>query len=1110
MKRTLIISALLLISSWAWAQIPSGYYSNAEGKTGTELRAALHNIIKGHTSLSYSDLLDAYPYTDCDANGKIWDIYSNYHFNPSNTCGSYNKEGDCYNREHTWPQSWFNEKSGPKSDLFHVMPTDGYVNNRRSNYPYGEVSSPTYTSGNGSKLGRCTVAGYSGTVFEPIDEYKGDIARNFFYMSTRYYGEDAGWSTSPMTNKCEILPWAMTMLLRWSDEDPVSQKEIDRNNAVYGFQGNRNPFIDHPEYARMIWDASWTADTYPITYVANLTHGSVSGPNSAFAGSTVSLVASPDPGYMVDQWNVYKTGSPSTHITVSDDAFTMPEYGVTVSATFKTNDTYYDITLDEVSHGSISADFTSARSGSTIHMTATPESGYHFYAWYVYKTGDMNTTVPVSGNSFTMPAFNVSIRATFNSQGGGNGDYVKVTETPSDWSGEYLIVCENQNVAFNGTVSNNWGLCSAVNIANNTITSNATTEGYKIIISHEDSGYKFLLPSGKYMSWTSRDFKESTTATAYSITLEDGNAIIKKGTYILKYNHNNGSGGLRSYTTGQTDIQLYKKQGGCGNTPTHTIHFYPNGGIGESTLQEVPEFTPTTLYANTFTREHFCFDGWNTEANGTGTYYADEATVTITDDLDLFALWDPQYPILLAETSYGTLSTNKTWAIDGEEVTLSATANEGYELDHWTVTDGSGNNIFVDEEGHFEMPADTAFVSATFRMAELPYTQEYHLVTSTDMLVTGRTYLIVGWNGDDAYAASQQRTANRGAVNISISDGVTTPETATNKDDEGHPHAFVLGGNTDGWTLYDPLEEGYLYAANSSSNQLKTQAINDANGTWAISISEGEASIVAQGSNTRNDMRFNYNNGTPLVSCYSSTTTQKPVSLYLRSEDYHIATNTVRTNLVLFDFDRCTVSNGATLTVTDDVVTTTQTQITLKDGAQLIQPSNGVRIAMEKNVEAYISDDNGWHCIASPLAEPTTLNEIEGLATESFDLYTLGTEDWIIKKDGNETLTNGEGYLFAHSDDQMPIRFVGIAIATNQNSTKNLYYNSAAPERSYSLVGNPFTCNALVNRSYFSLVENGGQCSFMEKTINDPVPPCTSIMVKATAEGDTITFTPVQ
>jgi hypothetical protein len=106
---------------------------------------------------------------------------------------------------------------------------------------------------NGGKLGNCVSTGYSSTVFEPINEYKGDLARTYFYMTTRYYSEDGAWATSPATNKSLILQWQLDVLLAWHQQDPVSAKEIARNDSIYKVQNNRNPFIDHPNYADSIW-----------------------------------------------------------------------------------------------------------------------------------------------------------------------------------------------------------------------------------------------------------------------------------------------------------------------------------------------------------------------------------------------------------------------------------------------------------------------------------------------------------------------------------------------------------------------------------------------------------------------------------------------------------------------------------------------------------------------------------------------------------------------------------------------------------------------------------------------------------------------------------------
>jgi len=273
LKRISLIAVFALVAFRLDAQ-PAGYYSSAAGLTGTSLRSALHNIIDNHNSLSYNSLWTYFEDTDKKSNGKVWDMYSNCQFYfDGDQCGSYDSECDCYNREHSWPKSWFNDQSVPRTDLHHIFPTDGYVNNKRGNMPFGEVGSATWTSStSGSKLGYCSYPGYSGIVFEPVDEYKGDFARVYFYMCTRYYGEDSSWEETDMTDGAELKPWALQMMMQWHENDPVSQKEINRNNAVYQVQGNRNPFIDNPEYVAMIWDPNWQGsvdDCVPPSYVSS-------------------------------------------------------------------------------------------------------------------------------------------------------------------------------------------------------------------------------------------------------------------------------------------------------------------------------------------------------------------------------------------------------------------------------------------------------------------------------------------------------------------------------------------------------------------------------------------------------------------------------------------------------------------------------------------------------------------------------------------------------------------------------------------------------------------------------------------------------------------------
>lgn len=155
------------------------------------------------------------------------------------------------------PQSVYSENYPMRSDVHQVIPSDGYVNNRRGSFAFGEVSSPTWTSNNGSKVGPNTFGSYSGTVFEPIDEFKGDIARALLYFAVRYETQVASWSHAMLNGTSDQVyeDWFVDLLLDWHANDPVVQAEIDRNNAAYNFQGNANPFVDHPEFVTMIWSS---------------------------------------------------------------------------------------------------------------------------------------------------------------------------------------------------------------------------------------------------------------------------------------------------------------------------------------------------------------------------------------------------------------------------------------------------------------------------------------------------------------------------------------------------------------------------------------------------------------------------------------------------------------------------------------------------------------------------------------------------------------------------------------------------------------------------------------------------------------------------------------
>ena len=260
-----------------FAQAPATYYNSATG-TGYTLKTQLYNIIKNHTDKGYAGLYTTYLTSDRDYfyenDGTMLDMYTENPTGPecAFTYGTNQDDGsggtaECqkYNREHTIPQSVFNSSTPMYSDAHFVVPSDKYVNGQRGNFPFGKVDVATNTYTNGSKRGPSLNSGYSagyvGTVFEPIDEFKGDIARMLLYFATRYENQVSGWSYDMFngTSNQVFTNTALNILITWHNLDPVSPREIARNNAVYARQNNRNPYIDHPEYVCQIWPAQCAA-----------------------------------------------------------------------------------------------------------------------------------------------------------------------------------------------------------------------------------------------------------------------------------------------------------------------------------------------------------------------------------------------------------------------------------------------------------------------------------------------------------------------------------------------------------------------------------------------------------------------------------------------------------------------------------------------------------------------------------------------------------------------------------------------------------------------------------------------------------------------------------
>ena len=282
-KINLLILCLAVGLMSGFAQYKEGYYNAMNGKSKEALKAAAKSCVSKHTQLEYYPLPNNWRYTDTYPdlyNGSVrwWEMYSNnIYLIKSGQSPTSSFSTNKMQREHSVPKSWwkFNgevEYTPAYTDLWNLYPSDGTANQAKSNYPFGEVAEGRASFDNGLTLVGPPAAGFGGgsaMVFEPGDEYKGDFARTIFYMATVY--DDLPWVSSTSYNMFQqnswptLKGWAYQTLLEWHRADPVSQKEIDRNNAVEAQQGNRNPFIDFPNLAEYIWGRS----TDRVFYIAD-------------------------------------------------------------------------------------------------------------------------------------------------------------------------------------------------------------------------------------------------------------------------------------------------------------------------------------------------------------------------------------------------------------------------------------------------------------------------------------------------------------------------------------------------------------------------------------------------------------------------------------------------------------------------------------------------------------------------------------------------------------------------------------------------------------------------------------------------------------------------
>ncbi|WP_298898768.1 endonuclease [uncultured Psychroserpens sp.] len=456
---TLLITLITLTAS---AQVPAGYYDYATG-SGYTLKTQLFKIINNvddpeinntveefQTVESYNSLdgfnatyeLDFY--YEVNGNTTILDMYSEnpsgadpYNYTPIvDECGNFNGEGVCYNKEHVIPQSVFSSQLPMYSDAHHLIPTDGRVNGFRSNFPFGNVdnsqlvsqsgiSNPTQ---NGSKLGEYLDLGYpvdyNGDVFEPIDEFKGDIARIYFYFVTRYEDQVSNWSSYAMFNGSSDQVLAepfLSVLIDWHLNDPVSQKEIDRNNNIYyNHQNNRNPFVDHPEYVALIWNT--TPDTEAPSDVTDL---AASNPTD----NTIDLswTAATD-NIAVSSYDIYVDGVNT--FNTSNTTFTVP--GLTA-------DTNYCFTIKAKDASGNESNFSNQACEMTTNNGSSGGDIDIFFSEYIEGSGT-NKVLEIA--NFTGAAVDMSIY-TLKLSANGNANWSTTYTFPNNTTinnqGVYVI-----------------------------------------------------------------------------------------------------------------------------------------------------------------------------------------------------------------------------------------------------------------------------------------------------------------------------------------------------------------------------------------------------------------------------------------------------------------------------------------------------------------------------------------------------------------------------------------------------------------------------------------------------------------------------------------------
>ena len=802
-----------------------------------------------------------------------------------------------------------------------------------------------------------------------------------------------------------------------------------------------------------------TPTSYTVTYNGNGSDGgtAVVDPNSPYqANATVTVLANTftKTGHTFEWWsdmenwestgaNVYDpTDNTSNTFTITQNTTLYAQWSVnTHDITMPVTDTYGSYTASAT---------TNVAYGTTVTLTYTPATGYEDYI----ATWSVNGT-DIDGDSFTMPDEDVNVTVSV-------AQYVQPTE--------FEIGLNNTlfETNYNGSVSD--------------ITDENPIVGSKngVTVTYAGTGYHYV--SNDQIRFYPNNKLTFEAPSGYEITEI---VFTADGTWTATINANNGEyhAGTKNWTgsassvlftgsgSGRCDmakatITLAEPAAQHTLTATMTnvaeyfvfvegdpIEFNANNqaqvaegatvGVSIAAMNDCYLFGSFTVNGSTITQEnpddlYFEFTMPDEDA---------EIVVTTTDAIPYYltvvGLDNVTYTYFLKGVGSDevTFTNNQTTICEGMPVNISGlSANAGLSLQSVTLTAGNNTQTLTPDEGvyYFTMPSNNA--TLTFTTVNAP---TYTLATS---IISGKSYIIVGFDGDDAYAMGEQKSSNRAGVDIDVNSTTATGN--------ANVHEVVItaleGADAGKYTIEDG---GYLYASSSSSNQLKTKSEFDNNGKWTIVIANnGDATITAQGSNSRKLMRFNPNSGgNPLFACYATdNTTGSLPRLYVKDEP-------------------------ATETFTLDI-------------------------------DQYTSGQNdGWYLIASPVSVDLSTNT---MVSGTYDLYRFNPTaelEWENYKNTTDhsdftTLEVGRGYLYANGNNNgIQLSFTGVP-SNNGEVTM--------PYAGWNLVGNPLSTVATITNDYYRM--NDTRTGIMTEAGTGNIDRMEGVFVKATQANQTVNFTPVQ